>query len=89
MSDVWSFGVLMWEILSNGSEPYLGYTDAQTLKKVEEGYRMPAPQNTPDSIYQLMLKCWEKTPSSRITFQEMQNRLVTLINNPPSREKWS
>ncbi|KAH3786828.1 hypothetical protein DPMN_164940 [Dreissena polymorpha] len=89
MCDVWSYGILMWEIFSNGLTPYPGWTNAIARDKVEQGYRMPAPQGIPDSVYQLMLKCWEANPSTRITFQEVIKTLKNLTEHPPKGETWN
>ncbi|XP_052237423.1 tyrosine-protein kinase Fer-like isoform X2 [Dreissena polymorpha] len=89
MCDVWSYGILMWEIFSNGLTPYPGWTNAIAREKVEQGYRMPAPQGIPDSVYQLMLKCWDANPSTRITFQEVFKTLKNLTEHPPKGETWS
>ncbi|KAH3746654.1 hypothetical protein DPMN_181064 [Dreissena polymorpha] len=50
---------------------------------------MPAPQGIPDSVYQLMLKCWDANPSTRITFQEVFKTLKNLTEHPPKGETWS
>ncbi|KAH3811302.1 hypothetical protein DPMN_139929 [Dreissena polymorpha] len=50
---------------------------------------MPAPENTPESIYKLMLRCWDAKSLTRITFKEMCTALTHLIDNPPKEEHWS
>lgn len=59
LCDVWSYGILMWEIFSKGGNPYSGMSNSQAREKIDAGYRMPAPESTPDEIYRLMLRCWE------------------------------
>lgn len=86
--DVWSYGILMWEIFSNGQTPYPGWTNAIARESIEQGYRMPAPAHTPDSVYQLMLKCWDSNPQTRITFSEIYRQLSALVSNPPKAENW-
>lgn len=78
--DVWSYGILMWEIFSNGLTPYPGWTNAIARESVEQGYRMPAPTGTPDCAYQIMLKCWDKNPQTRITFADLYAQLKELID---------
>ncbi|WAR29504.1 FER-like protein, partial [Mya arenaria] len=55
----------------------------------KEGYRMPAPQNTPDSVYQLMLRCWDANPATRISFHDLHTQLKGLVDSPPKGESWS
>ncbi|XP_053387747.1 tyrosine-protein kinase Fer-like isoform X1 [Mercenaria mercenaria] len=87
--DVWSFGILMWEIFSNGQTPYPGWTNAIARESVEQGYRMQAPTGTPDSIYQLMLKCWDGNQTTRIIFHDLHKQLKDLVAKPPRGENWS
>jgi len=77
--DVWSFGILMWEIFSCGGTPYPGMSNNQARDKVEHGYRMPAPHGTPDSIYKLMLKCWEYEPDNRVDFVVVHKELQLIV----------
>ncbi|XP_052219172.1 tyrosine-protein kinase Fer-like isoform X2 [Dreissena polymorpha] len=88
-SEVWSYGIIMWEVFSNGTIPYPGWTNPLALDKVKQGYRMPAPENTPNSIYQLMLRCWDAKPLTRITFQEICSALTHLMDNPQKEDHWS
>lgn len=70
-SDVWSFGVLLYEIITFGRVPYPGMTGNEVLHKVDRGYRMPKPTNPsecPDSYYEVMLLCWNQNIDSRPTF---------------------
>lgn len=78
LSDVWSFGVLMWEIFSSGQTPYPGLTNKETVEQVSAGYRMTAPENTPKPCYNLMLKCWEKNFAKRCHFQELVKKIQTI-----------
>ena len=56
LCDVWSYGVLAWEIFSKGGTPYQGMTNTRARELIDSGYRMPAPDSTPDEMYQLMLR---------------------------------
>lgn len=80
LCDVWSFGILMWEIFSGGLTPYQGMSNAQAREKVDSGYRMPAPEGTPDEIYQLMLKAWEQDPSKRLHFAAIKKELKSIYD---------
>ncbi|XP_048251594.1 tyrosine-protein kinase Fer-like [Haliotis rufescens] len=73
--DVWSYGILMWEIFSGGTTPYPGWTNGQSREKIEDGYRMPAPVGTPSEVYTLMLRCWEYHPERRPKFEEICKEL--------------
>ena len=53
---MWSYGVLAWEIFSKGGTPYQGMTNTRARELIDSGYRMPAPDGTPDEMYQLMLR---------------------------------
>lgn len=84
-SDVWSFGVLLTELVSHGRIPYPGLTNAQTLAKVERGYRMPCPPNCPDSLYQIMLDCWKANAQERPTFEYLHSVLSDFfVSTEPS-----
>ena len=59
-TDVWSFGILLWEAASNGKTPYPGMTNTEIQEKVAEGYRMPAPEQWPPALCTIMLECWQE-----------------------------
>uniref|UniRef100_A0A0E9X9P6 Protein kinase domain-containing protein n=1 Tax=Anguilla anguilla TaxID=7936 RepID=A0A0E9X9P6_ANGAN len=67
-SDVWSFGVLLYEIFTYGGTPYPAYTNMEVYRVITSGYRMPAPPQCPESIYEIMLSCWRDAPEDRISF---------------------
>lgn len=76
-SDTWMFGVTLWEMFTFGEEPWVGYSGAQILQKIDqEGERLPIPQACPPVIYQLMLQCWAHKPSDRPTFLALKDFLV-------------
>ncbi|XP_076402627.1 ephrin type-A receptor 5 isoform X11 [Peromyscus maniculatus bairdii] len=83
-SDVWSYGIVMWEVVSYGERPYWEMTNQDVIKAVEEGYRLPSPMDCPAALYQLMLDCWQKDRNSRPKFDEIVNMLDKLIRNPNS-----
>ncbi len=74
-SDVWSFGILLTELVTYGRIPYPGMTNAEVLHQVEHGYRMQAPQNCPPQLYDIMLECWHKDAMKRPTFETLQWKL--------------
>ncbi|XP_013917497.1 PREDICTED: ephrin type-A receptor 5 isoform X3 [Thamnophis sirtalis] len=83
-SDVWSYGIVMWEVVSYGERPYWEMTNQDVIKAVEEGYRLPSPMDCPAALYQLMLDCWQKDRNSRPKFDEIVCILEKLIRNPSS-----
>jgi len=74
-SDVWSFGILLTELVTYGRIPYPGMTNAEVLHQVEHGYRMQIPPNCPRALYEIMLECWHKDPLKRPTFETLQWKL--------------
>ncbi|XP_016077460.1 PREDICTED: tyrosine-protein kinase Fer isoform X1 [Miniopterus natalensis] len=77
-SDVWSFGILLWETFSLGVCPYPGMTNQQAREQVERGYRMSAPQHCPEDIFKIMMKCWDYKPENRPKFSELQKELSVI-----------
>uniref|UniRef100_A0A8C5CUV5 receptor protein-tyrosine kinase n=1 Tax=Gadus morhua TaxID=8049 RepID=A0A8C5CUV5_GADMO len=79
-SDVWSFGVLLWEIFSLGASPYPGVCiDESFCRRLKEGTRMRAPDYATTEIYQTMLDCWLNCPTDRPTFSELVEHLGNLL----------
>ncbi|XP_037099794.1 tyrosine-protein kinase Fyn isoform X2 [Syngnathus acus] len=71
-SDVWSFGILLTELVTKGRVPYPGMNNREVLEQVDRGYRMPCPQDCPISLHELMLQCWKKDAEERPTFEYLQ-----------------
>uniref|UniRef100_A0A2K5YHU8 Tyrosine-protein kinase n=1 Tax=Mandrillus leucophaeus TaxID=9568 RepID=A0A2K5YHU8_MANLE len=74
-SDVWSFGILLTEIVTHGRIPYPGMTNPEVIQNLERGYRMPCPENCPEELYQLMRLCWKERPEDRPTFDYLRSVL--------------
>ncbi|XP_076818405.1 proto-oncogene tyrosine-protein kinase ROS-like isoform X2 [Clavelina lepadiformis] len=74
-SDVWAFGVLMWEVMTFGQQPYPAYTNLEVIHFVQDGGRLGQPIGCPDVMYTLMRECWNVSPSERPTFQEVLEML--------------
>nr|XP_050855251.1 tyrosine-protein kinase receptor torso-like isoform X2 [Vespula vulgaris] len=80
-SDVWSFGILLWEIVTLGCTPYPDIPTNHILKLLKTGYRMEKPPNCGENLYNIMYSCWHLRPQSRPTFTELRKDLDTLLNN--------
>ncbi|KAF6775025.1 hypothetical protein AHF37_04260 [Paragonimus kellicotti] len=70
-SDVWSFGIVIYEIITYGQVPFPSMDNAETLQQVDRGYRMPRPSNCPQPVYEVMLKTWDSNPDQRPTFESL------------------
>ncbi|XP_054726733.1 insulin-like receptor [Anastrepha obliqua] len=79
-SDVFSYGVVLWEIVTLASQPYPGYSNDQVLRFVIEGGVMERPDNCPDKIYEIMQQCWEHRPSKRPSFFKIINTLFEHVD---------
>lgn len=77
-SDVWSYGILLWETFSLGVCPYPGMTNQQAREQVEKGYRMACPQRCPEDVYKVMQRCWQYNPEERPKFSELQRDLAAV-----------
>lgn len=77
-SDVWSYGILLWETFSLGVCPYPGMTNQQAREQVEKGYRMTAPQKCPEEIFRIMQKCWEYKVENRPKFGDIHKELLAI-----------
>ncbi|KAK3510581.1 hypothetical protein QTP70_011379 [Hemibagrus guttatus] len=83
-SDVWSYGIVMWEVMSYGERPYWEMSNQDVILSIEEGYRLPAPMGCPVALHQLMVHCWQKERSRRPRFHDILGFLDKLIRNPSS-----
>ncbi|XP_030634411.1 ephrin type-A receptor 4 [Chanos chanos] len=88
-SDVWSYGIVMWEVMSYGERPYWDMSNQDVIKAVEEGYRLPGPMECPVSLHQLMLDCWQRERADRPKFSQIVNMLDKLIRHPATLKRTS
>ena len=86
-SDVWSFGIVMWETITYGRFPYPGMTNAQVLENVQTGYRMPRPPDCPKKLHDIMIDCWHEKPASRPTFESLQWQLEGFFTDDTGNQK--
>jgi serine/threonine protein kinase len=87
MSDVWSFGVVLWELYSRGMEPYTGVGPAQVYPLLKSGLRLPQPSGCPDVIYELMRNTWLEEPTDRPPFSKLVECLTTIVMKPESPDQ--
>lgn len=81
-SDVWAFGIVLWEMFSLAKVPYPGMDANQTLyMKLRDGYRMEKPQYANQDLYDIMLNCWNINPESRPQFSQLDARLGALLQD--------
>jgi serine/threonine protein kinase len=78
-SDVWSYGVVMWEIATLGCRPYSNVSNRSVLPTLMEGYRMEKPANCSDELYHIMLNCWKADRSMRPTFLEIEEKIGEIL----------
>ncbi|KAL9980383.1 hypothetical protein ACROYT_G008961 [Oculina patagonica] len=78
-SDIWMFGVCMWEILMYGVKPFQGVKNNEVIGKIENGERLPLPPNCPPALYHIMFECWSYEPSKRPIFQDLKTRLSVIV----------
>ncbi|XP_069069118.1 ephrin type-B receptor 3 isoform X2 [Pleurodeles waltl] len=83
-SDVWSYGIVMWEVMSYGERPYWDMSNQDVINAVEQDYRLPPPMDCPSSLHQLMLDCWVRDRNLRPKFAQIVNTLDKLIRNAAS-----
>ncbi|XP_038587798.1 ephrin type-B receptor 4b-like isoform X4 [Micropterus salmoides] len=83
-SDAWSYGIVMWEVMSYGERPYWDMSNQDVINAIEQDYRLPPPPDCPSSLHALMLDCWQKERANRPRFCDVVAALDRLIRNPAS-----
>ncbi|KAM9098956.1 tyrosine-protein kinase transmembrane receptor ROR2 [Sarcophilus harrisii] len=79
-SDIWSYGVVLWEIFSYGLQPYCGYSNQDVIEMIRNRQILPCPDDCPAWVYTLMIECWNEFPNRRPRFKDIHNRLRTWGN---------
>jgi FMS-like tyrosine kinase 1 len=81
-SDIWAFGIVLWEFFSLGTVPYPGMNaDESLFFKLRDGYRMERPQYATQNVYDIMLSCWRKNPETRPLFKTLEKTLGTMLDD--------
>ncbi|XP_056447500.1 focal adhesion kinase 1-like [Gadus chalcogrammus] len=86
-SDVWMFGVCMWEILMYGIKPFQGVKNNDVIGRIENGERLAMPPQCPPTLYSLMTKCWSYDPGKRPRFTELKAQLSTILEEEKAQQK--
>ncbi|XP_062064567.1 tyrosine-protein kinase transmembrane receptor ROR2 isoform X3 [Lepus europaeus] len=74
-SDIWSYGVVLWEVFSYGLQPYCGYSNQDVVEMIRNRQVLPCPDDCPAWVYALMIECWHEFPSRRPRFKDIHSRL--------------
>ncbi|XP_067230207.1 inactive tyrosine-protein kinase transmembrane receptor ROR1 [Chanodichthys erythropterus] len=74
-SDIWAFGVVLWEIFSFGLQPYYGFSNQEVIEMVRKRQLLPCPEDCPPRMYALMTECWQEGPARRPRFKDIHSRL--------------
>ncbi|KAJ8403976.1 hypothetical protein AAFF_G00343260 [Aldrovandia affinis] len=82
-SDVWSYGVTVWEMMSFGAEPYAAMRSQEVPDLLEKGERLSQPQICTIDVYMVMVKCWMIDENVRPTFKELANEFTRMARDPP------
>ncbi|KAM9761307.1 ephrin type-B receptor 1-like isoform 2-T2 [Menidia menidia] len=83
-SDVWSYGIVTWEVMAYGERPYWDMSNQDVINAIEQDFRLPAPMDCPVVLHQLMLDCWQKDRNARPKFPDIVSMLDKMIRNPAS-----
>lgn len=86
-SDVWAYGVVLYEIVTLGEAPYPGLSNYELLEKLKAGYRMEKPENCSKSLYDIMQHCWNETPLQRPSFKQLRILFCNVLNQESSEDK--
>jgi serine/threonine protein kinase len=79
-SDVWAFGVVLWELFTLGQVPYAGLrADSELFNKIKDGYRLEKPEYCTEKLYDLMLSCWFVVQNLRPSFERLANVLGDML----------
>lgn len=85
-SDVWSYGILLYELMTFGSVPYASVSNEGVLELLTTGYRLEQPENCDDYVYDLMLACWNVSPNNRPHFASIVYQVQKMMEVVTGRE---
>ncbi|NXC91587.1 NTRK1 factor, partial [Cercotrichas coryphoeus] len=82
-SDIWSFGVVLWEIFTYGKQPWYQLSNTEAIECITQGRELERPRTCPSEVYAIMQSCWHREPQQRQPIKEIHSRLQTLVKTPP------
>ncbi|XP_017295104.1 NT-3 growth factor receptor-like isoform X1 [Kryptolebias marmoratus] len=82
-SDVWSFGVILWEIFTYGKQPWFQLANNEVIECITQGKVLERPRLCPKEVYDMMLGCWQREPQQRLIIKDIQKKLITLMKAAP------
>uniref|UniRef100_A0A8C4PBJ6 Tyrosine-protein kinase receptor n=1 Tax=Dromaius novaehollandiae TaxID=8790 RepID=A0A8C4PBJ6_DRONO len=82
-SDIWSFGVVLWEIFTYGKQPWYQLSNTEAIECITQGRELERPRTCPSEVYDIMQSCWQREPQQRQGIRELHSRLQALVKTPP------
>ncbi|XP_066577676.1 high affinity nerve growth factor receptor isoform X2 [Amia ocellicauda] len=82
-SDIWSFGVVLWEIFTYGKQPWYQLSNSEAIECITQGRELERPRTCPKEVHLIMQGCWQREPQQRLNIKDIYNRLTTLVKSPP------
>uniref|UniRef100_A0A8C8EAD0 Tyrosine-protein kinase receptor n=2 Tax=Strigidae TaxID=30459 RepID=A0A8C8EAD0_9STRI len=82
-SDIWSFGVVLWEIFTYGKQPWYQLSNTEAIECITQGRELERPRTCPSEVYAIMQSCWQREPQQRRPIKDIHSRLQALVKTPP------
>ncbi|CAH2326786.1 high affinity nerve growth factor receptor [Pelobates cultripes] len=82
-SDIWSFGVVLWEIFTYGKQPWYQLSNTEAIECITQGRELERPRTCPTEVYTIMQGCWQREPQQRLNIKEVHSKLQALVKAPP------